>query len=53
MESELRELINHKDKIEKEISELTVQIEVIDSTKNFRDGLVDGEGFPRADLNFG
>jgi hypothetical protein len=39
--------------MEKEIAQLSSQIELLDETKAFNTGLVDSEGFPRADINFG
>ena len=53
METELKELIAEKDVMEKEIASLTTKIELIDETKQFSHGLVDHEGFPRNDINFG
>lgn len=39
--------------MEKEITTLTSQIALIDETKSFSKGLVDSEGFPRSDIDFG
>lgn len=39
--------------MEKKIAELTVEIEALDSTKGLNKNLVDAEGFPRADIDFG
>ena len=52
MEGELKELIAQKDKIEKQIQELNNQIVGLDETKDLK-RVVDHEGFPRADLDFG
>lgn len=47
------QLIKQKDEMEKTIAKLTEQIEEIDKVKHFDQGLVDREGFPREDLDFG
>lgn len=39
--------------MEKQLEQLTLQITVIQESKGFSKGLVDAQGFPRQDLNFG
>lgn len=53
MEAELKELIAKKDELEAQIAKLTSDLALADETKGLGRGLVDAEGFPRNDLNFG
>lgn len=46
-------MIAQKDAMEKEIASLTTQLDLLDETKHFSQGLVDREGFPRNDIDFG
>lgn len=53
MEQELRQLVQQKDTLELTLAALTQQIELLEQTKGFQAGLVDAQGFPRADIDFG
>ncbi len=50
---ELKILIAQKDEMEKEIASLTKQIENIDEVSQFSSGIIDPQGFPRSNLDFG
>ena len=52
MNSELLELMNQRDAMEKEFLQLSQTLEKLKG-KNLDKDLVDKEGFPRADLDFG
>ena len=45
--------MTEKDTLEQKIIEIDEQIKAIDSVKNYEKGLVDSEGFPRNDVDFG
>ena len=52
MNTELWELMGKKEAMEKEFESLSQKLETFKS-KNLHKDLVDQEGFPRADLDFG
>ena len=49
---ELRDMILKRDELEKEISDLSIVLLPYEE-KNLHKNLVDDEGFPRADLDYG
>ena len=53
MQEELRELIAEKDNLEQRIIAIDTEIKAIDSAQKFDKGVIDSEGFPRADVDFG
>jgi len=53
MNDNLKGLTEQKAKIEKEIADLRKEITVLEETENYNQSLVDREGFPRADIDFG
>jgi len=52
MDGKLKEMTDEKLRIEKELSDLKKQIDHLDETEGYNKGLVDSEGFPRADLEY-
>jgi len=53
MDGNLKNLSQYKEQIEKDIAGLRKEINILEETEGFQKGLVDKEGFPRADLDFG
>ena len=53
MHGQIMALMGQKDEIEAEVAQLTEQINTLEQNKNYNLSLVDTEGFPRPDLNFG
>ena len=53
MEVDIKKLIQEKDVLEQEIQNLTIEIETIATSKGYNDKLIDDEGFPKPDLDFG
>ena len=49
---DLRQLIEKRDELEKEIGDLRMILDPMEE-KNLHKNLVDEEGFPRADLDYG
>lgn len=53
LEKELKELMAQKDQLEEKLIKVDAELTAINETKKFDKGLVDAEGFPRADIDFG
>jgi len=53
MNDNLKALTEQKAAIEKEMATLKQQVKIAEETENYDQGLVDREGFPRPDLDYG
>lgn len=53
VQKEIKELMAQKDQIEAKIMSVDAELKAINESKNFDQGVVDHEGFPRADIDFG
>lgn len=53
IQEEIKELMAQKDQMEVKLMGLDAELKAINDGKQYQKGLVDAEGFPRADIDFG